>query len=261
MTSTQATTLICGIIHLAATIAPLQAQSLTRVEAPPLRGTFFSAQFPEHPPYPFNPLPELDVYSFENIFVFDDRKVDYSSQKSESPFSMNSAGEGPPVPGEGGGGESTNNVPPAYSYTTNDLWLEITGVTNEAADFVIHTPQTNSIYDLFSTTNLVASVPGLNLTNWIWLLRSAAGETNLVLTNLPVTQVESYYRLGTMQDSDADGLTDAYELLVSHTDPNDPDTDGDGLSDFYELLHGLSPFVSQGIPSLSSISIPVCPFP
>jgi hypothetical protein len=64
-----------------------------------------------------------------------------------------------------------------------------------------------------------------------------------------------------MQDSDFDGLTDAYEKLVSHTDPTNPDTDGDGLSDYYELLNNLSPFASQPIPSLSFVSIPVCPVP
>ena len=32
-------------------------------------------------------------------------------------------------------------------------------------------------------------------------------------------------------DSDGDGLTDFYEINVSHTDPNNPDTDGDGVID------------------------------
>lgn len=36
-------------------------------------------------------------------------------------------------------------------------------------------------------------------------------------------------------DSDGDGLTDANETNVSHTDPNNPDTDGDGLTDGQEV--------------------------
>lgn len=37
-------------------------------------------------------------------------------------------------------------------------------------------------------------------------------------------------------DSDSDGLTDDYELNVSHTDPHNVDTDGDGFSDGQEIL-------------------------
>jgi len=38
-----------------------------------------------------------------------------------------------------------------------------------------------------------------------------------VVTNLVAEQ--SFFRLGTTNDTDGDGMTDAYELLVSHTDP------------------------------------------
>ncbi len=252
-----------------------QVYELPQVLAPPQSGTFYSLQLTNFPPLPFNPFPEYPVYSFGDAFIFNDWEVDYvalkeqgfslfgntSSKLNQDSLAMESGVPSPPGEGGGGSEETTNNVPQAYSYTTNDLWLEITGVTNAAAYFTIHTPLTNGVYDLFNTTNLVADVPGLNLTNWIWILRSVAGQTNLVATNLPATQVESYYRLGTMLDSDSDGLTDAYETLVSHTDPNNPDTDGDGISDYWEWINGLSPFTSQAIPSLTSISIPVCPIP
>jgi hypothetical protein len=52
--------------------------------------------------------------------------------------------------------------------------------------------------------------------------------------------------LGTPQDSDGDGLTDAYELLISHTDPNNPDTDGDGIPDGWSVLLGVNPLSSLG---------------
>jgi len=51
--------------------------------------------------------------------------------------------------------------------------------------------------------------------------------------------------LGTPQDSDHDGLTDAYELLVSKSDPNNSSTDGTGMADGWEVLYfghiGVSP--------------------
>ncbi len=50
-----------------------------------------------------------------------------------------------------------------------------------------------------------------------------------------------FFRVGTMGDSDGDGLTDAYEHLVSLTDPLNPDTDGDGLPDGWEHGNGLDP--------------------
>jgi hypothetical protein len=132
----------------------------------------------------------------------------------------------PPVPGPGGGvGGNSSNFPPAYSYGSSDLWLEIAGMTNTAGWFIIHTP-TNSPYDLFQTTNLTVSVGGLNFTNRAWLYRTISGQTNLTVTNLWTTQ--GYFNLGTMLDSDGDGLTDAYEYLVSHTNPGNADTDACG---------------------------------
>ena len=100
--------------------------------SPPQAGTFFSAQLTSYPPWPINPVKGSDVYSYKNILIFDDRAVDYSSKSSGFDFEMGSLeNEGPPTPGEGG--EATNNIPPAYNYTTNDLWLEITAVTNDLA--------------------------------------------------------------------------------------------------------------------------------
>lgn len=43
-------------------------------------------------------------------------------------------------------------------------------------------------------------------------------------------------------DSDRDGIPDADEINIYHTDPNNPDTDGDGYSDWEELNKGYSPW-------------------
>jgi hypothetical protein len=135
-------------------------------------------------------------------------------------------------------------------YPTNGLWLELASVTNVTgnssnwvSNFIIHTTNTTEQYDIFGTTNLSPNVPGLNLTNWVWLLRTVSGETNIVITNNWPNQ--GFFVLGTTNDSDGDGLTDAYEHLVSHTDPAKWDTDGDGLSDGWEIAHGMNPNLDE----------------
>jgi hypothetical protein len=60
-----------------------------------------------------------------------------------------------------------------------------------------------------------------------------------LLTNLPSTS--TFLILGTPLDTDQDGLTDAYENLVSKTDPNKPDTDGDGVLDGWEVVFHTDP--------------------
>ena len=42
-------------------------------------------------------------------------------------------------------------------------------------------------------------------------------------------------------------LTDAYENLVSHTDPENGDTDGDGVGDAIEVLQGRNPRVAGSV--------------
>ena len=51
--------------------------------------------------------------------------------------------------------------------------------------------------------------------------------------------------LGTEQDTDNDGLTDAVEQAVYSTDPDDPDTDDDGLNDGLEVDIGSEPLVDD----------------
>lgn len=48
-------------------------------------------------------------------------------------------------------------------------------------------------------------------------------------------------RPSSQRDSDRDGLSDAEETLVAHTDPNRADTDGDGLSDGLEVRYLMNP--------------------
>ena len=107
-------------------------------------------------------------------------------------------------------------------------------------------------YDVFA--NSVLSF-GTNGVPWGWMGQGYHCNTYM-LTNLPSTTC--FLIMGTPQDTDGDGLTDAYENLVSHTNPNVPDTSGDGLSDSDKVLLGLNPLaVNPAFPA--SPSIQTCP--
>lgn len=238
--------------------------NLQLVTNAPASGTFYllSAELTQPlPPYPFDPyagaMPVYGLTGFPDSFLIADSPEDYVTLRTEQSFQMSGrmstmSAEAPPSPGEGGG---TNEwcCAEVRAYGSNDLWLEIAatngatggGVARVMASFTIHTP-TSAAYDLFATTNLTTNVAGLNLTNWLWLGRIEAELTNvLVETYWPDM---AFFQLGTTNDSDGDGLSDAYERLVSHTNPGTPssvDTDGDGLPDWWEIAHGLNPYVND----------------
>ncbi len=112
-------------------------------------------------------------------------------------------------------------------YTTNAGWtvgFDIVGGTNGVP------------YDIFSATNLL----GNHITNTVWQWEDV-GYTchSYIFTNQP--EQMKYFILGTTNDTDADLLTDAYELLVSKTLFNDADTDNDGMPDGWEVHNGLNP--------------------
>ena len=167
----------------------------------PRAGTFFSAQHSPGSPEPWPPLPSnfgLPAWDLgDGVWLLADQQVDYSL-----PMSSRMAGGGMMVADDltpsGSGGDGTNSfysdsfTPPVY--TTNDLWLEITGKPNTMAFLTIHPPWnvTNGVYDLFYTTNL--SPPE----SWSWVLRSFAGLTNLIVKN--ATDAQGFYRLGPLND-------------------------------------------------------------
>ncbi len=158
--------------------------------------------------------------------------------------------EGPPLPGGDGGGEGGEvgeMTPPIYLFGSN-LCLYPPIITSQSITIVItNAPDSGYLtnaYDLFYTTNMASlPAPALCVTNWAWLDRSTPGDTNFVTEVFDFS--ECYFRLGTMLDSDGDGLTDAYENLVSHTNPNNWDTDGDGLSDGWEVQNGMNPRLDE----------------
>ena len=201
-------------------------------------GNYYSLAHPNWPPLPGDiyqvPVWSLGSDSGYGYYLLDD--VDYFAAANTGSGMRAMDVSDPPSPGDG---SDTNSDGGYYSsgfqaqvFTTNDLWLQMVGTTNTGtsmtAYLVINTPWniTNGVYDLFATTNLAPSA-------WQWVLRCAPGQTNLTVTGL--ASPNEFFILGLTDDTDGDGLTDAYEKLVSHTNPNLYSTDGTGMSDGWEI--------------------------
>jgi chitodextrinase len=57
-------------------------------------------------------------------------------------------------------------------------------------------------------------------------------------------------------DADGDGLTNAQEINIYHTNPLVADTDGDGMSDAYEVANGLNPNLADATGNLDGDGVP-----
>jgi len=110
--------------------------------------------------------------------------------------------------------------------------MNLTFTIEDGSNGVPYDVFANSILDFSSDTNKA----------WAWMGQGYQCNTYM-LTNLPNTS--AFLILGTPQDSDSDGLTDAYERLVSHTDPNNAYSNLDGILDGWEVLLGLNPLASN----------------
>ena len=132
-------------------------------------------------------------------------------------------------------GTVANCVTSSVVWMTNVVATLLTNGTVSLA-FTISGGSNGYPYDVFATSGLV----GNSITNaqFGWMGQGYQC-TRYLLTNLPATS--ALLILGTPQDTDQDGLTDAYELLVSHTDPSKPDSSGDGMLDGWKVLWGLNP--------------------
>ncbi len=64
-----------------------------------------------------------------------------------------------------------------------------------------------------------------------------------VSVEIDTNSASAFFRLGTKLDTDGDGLSDAFEGLVSGTSACNPDTDMDGLSDTEEFSSSLNPLL------------------
>jgi hypothetical protein len=126
----------------------------------------------------------------------------------------------------------------------NNIWITnvvatMAGNGTMNLTFTIEGGSSGVPYDVFANSVLSFGTNGMP---WAW--EGQGYQCNVyTITNLPSTTC--FLILGTPQDSDGDGLTDAYELLVSKSNPYIYNTSGDGLSDAWDVLLGLSPLVNQ----------------
>jgi len=118
-------------------------------------------------------------------------------------------------------------------------------------------------YDVFATSFL--SSP---MTNMVWSWLGQGQHCNRYEVN--ITSRQAFLMLGTPYDPDGDGISSAYESLISHTDPNAAQSDGydvpyawyvqngldvgsalqdpdqDALLNYQEYQYGTKPQVSEG---------------
>jgi hypothetical protein len=93
----------------------------------------------------------------------------------------------------------------------------------------------NAIYDLYGASPMTGGA--LTNAQWYWL---GSGRTCNAYQLQGQPQAGASYILGTRFDSNGDGITDAYSLLVLHADPNSVFAPS-GIPYAWMVLHGLNP--------------------
>lgn len=130
-----------------------------------------------------------------------------------------------------------DNTPPNFTintYPTKTLYqfFSISGTCSEPySQIKVNGKIRDSMfYDSFMWHLNLKLAPGLNTPNISFT--DLAGNESSVTLNIECDDGH---------DSDADGLTDMFEELRSHTDPLNSDSDKDGMSDREEIIYGFNP--------------------
>jgi len=127
---------------------------------------------------------------------------------------------------------------------TNSFNVWLTNVTaslanNGTVTFTIGGGGPGVPYDVFANSVLSFGPTGYP---WSWMGQGYQWNT-YTITNIGASIC--FIILGTPKDTDGDGLTDAYELLVSKSSTTNANTSADGLSDASDVLLGLSISTNQ----------------
>ncbi|MEP7366472.1 MAG: hypothetical protein ABI972_24710, partial [Acidobacteriota bacterium] len=176
----------------------------------PVVPIFWSAAL-KQPPLPFNPYPDLPLYDAgTNNFIYDDREVDYPALNAARAAEQAEleAQNGLALSGVGGGGGGM-----AMMSMSGGLRLGSPTSDGTNLQLTIEGAEEGARYDVYFSTNLI---------HWHYLLRTASGQTSVPI--LPPAGGMCFFQLGTLQDSDDDTLPDAFETLITQTDPLVMDT-------------------------------------
>lgn len=192
-TTRRVTSALAIVVLALAVVSALAQNQLTLVppESRPTNGSFYSLQKPDHPPLPFNLFPELPLYWLgDDVFAMDDREVDYQS------FALSEPESGDSLLGAAG--------------VCGDLTFPVVTLGDE---FIVTMSLTNLDPGVAADVFTKDWMDG-EIVPWRWIARGTNGQ---VITITNGTWSEGYYMVGCTNDTDADGLSDAYELLVSKT--------------------------------------------
>lgn len=164
--------------------------------------------------------------------------------KSKSAVEKEAAEEQELLTEEGEGGELLLRM--TMEEGSNHLWVSIRGPAQGLSNMEIaaHIPDgfTNRI-EIFTCTNLMDAWWTLAATN----LSTEGTNTVYWIHDDPEELETFFYTAGNADiDTDEDGLTDARERFLYHTDPVEPDTDGDGADDGAEVEAQTDPLNNPG---------------
>jgi len=182
----------------------------------PTTGTFYSAKYAGGGPPNPSSMGHAAWDMGNGMYLIDDLDDDSSGAASMSSLGMSAMMEssGPPSPGEGGGsgGGSTNYAVPLISYTGLNLLPPVVASNLSSLTLTITNATSGAQYDLFADEDL-------NNTNWLWVCRTTTNQIVIPVSSIPTNMC--FFLLGTMQDSDNDGITDAFAHLAGLYYPNE----------------------------------------
>ena len=155
------------------------------VSTPPL---YYSAQR-DVPPLPFNSHPELALFDIgNNSFMYDDSNVDYFSLFTENALAGQGVGEmssmsspspcNPCSTNGGGGGGAPYSGPPAYSYSSTQLWVKITSTNTTNFLLEVNNTVSNKTYGVLAKGSI--DTDPLNTWSLVTVFRSTTTKTQFL---------------------------------------------------------------------------------